>query len=1848
MPRKQRSTDNENAEADPSTQTPSSASSENDSGNSTSANVEETTDRTILNPILVAEMLPDPTHALTQLIVALQMLPVKTLMRNGRRAGLETIIDLIEQYLQYLHTTDGVAESLLEVLESGLQAQIEVMRADMELAASTTSTAPLPQWQSTTAVDQAMAYLLALGVPDSVLARVATIRTAGFGGGLPATDVLPGGVAATIPPPAPLSSSQTPTAALLALQQQSASSALLPNVPKKDHTVFRTSKSITPISKLTDETISRYEREVAIETASGIITPFSQIFSRDLQLWIQNMMEEPDGHSISEWLTWPPDLLIRTLRRATSNSTSQSSSSALDVADQAVATLNNISTPAVGDSDSQSNADWVTQVLGILDRAFGQDFLLNTPVTEAQKIASSKVIQELQRQLNKCKHTVVGANVVMELIAQNASKMPFSSWFKQFKLHYNRYKGIVEEFERAKAQADKSNKSANRNPKTQDNAEPKLKRAKSEGNTKPQRAPAQPAPLNSVACYKCGRSNHAASTCRLTPGTDRSKWHPDTNWHASTPWSESQKGRAWRAKGEQFCSMTKTLSGGTWDGFATTSSSGEPVDTSIAHSTSSSLQCNSTRVRTRRSKVLHRPCSDKYEGTPLIEVCILPTHTHPNSKPIRLDALMDSGSFAEGSTPDTWISDSYISQAGMDQLAGIGYQVVKTSAVEVEGYQGNPERVDTYVEVSMCVVCTRTSNNLKQFFKIKLLVLPELHHSIILGFQTIRQQQTLLKRMAHALGVGLTSGSSTSATDNNGIEMLPVSRSQARGGGHDPNHEPQPRNRSRETVLSLNVVSAGQPCSTSTRSRIFRARNMSARAIRRRSSLLSAKQLGLNRDTPTQMLDGFTPNTLKGSSVAAVNKLNKLLYKYKRVFSRELGRNSAHITPMHIILRGDAIWGCSATQAPARLQSREKAAEIIKQVEAMLAAGVIRLSTANAHSQVMLTPKKDNKWRFCIDYRRLNLATRPEGWPLPRIQDMIQRIGAKRCKYFGTLDATKGYYQAPLAESSKQLTAFITPGGLYEWNRVAMGLRGAPSYFQKAMCTEVLNGLLYNICELYLDDIIIFGETEEQFRDNLEQVLERLHSKNIFINPDKCQLGLTEIEYVGHTISEDGVQFSREKLHKAVQISKPIRMRDLKSFLGLANYFRAHVRNHSSLAQPLNDMLKDYQPKKVLQWDDISLKAFEDLKQAVNDAPKLFFVDENLPVHLYTDASLNGVGAYLCQIREDGTEIPIAFYSRSLRAEERKWGIPCLEAYAIWQAFRHMDYLLRDAKTFVHTDHKNLTFIKESGSEKVIRWKLDLMEYDMELDYIKGEDNPIADFWSRNDAAEEHDCVVEDARKATHILSSLTQLPADILQQEISDRKNCRHFLGSKKQRKISDYSIPQEAYDAILAVHDDVTGHHGVDQTLSKLAKKNEKWPMMRDHVRKFIHECDSCQKRSLEQYDVRAPHYAIGKYQPMDSVSLDLIGPLAEGPTGNLYILVCIDSFTRYVWCRAIQGKDAKTVAAAYLDHLGHFGAPYEFKSDGGKEFANKVMDELVQMVGSTKVTTFAYSHQSNGLIERANKEIVRWIETMVYNKRLQHNDWELALPFAVRIHNASPIATIQYAPADLLYGISNFLDRNILVPKDNVVAETTLSSWGKDRRAMQDLMIQRAQAQQCTAHAKRTDKPDTSYTTFRNGEYVLLAYPESSVWKRSAPTKLAMTFRGPFKVLSHEGTTYTLLNLTTNQQFKKMVFHLRPYRYDAARVDPKQMALKDHQGEFYVEQVLSHTGSWAKKSSLRFTVKWIGYPEPEPDQLWADLKHVQQLHDYMRQINQERHIPIMDDSDSDDDEEVQVENRRTRRRL
>jgi len=357
------------------------------------------------------------------------------------------------------------------------------------------------------------------------------------------------------------------------------------------------------------------------------------------------------------------------------------------------------------------------------------------------------------------------------------------------------------------------------------------------------------------------------------------------------------------------------------------------------------------------------------------------------------------------------------------------------------------------------------------------------------------------------------------------------------------------------------------------------------------------------------------------------------------------------------------------------------------------------------------------------------------GWPIPNIEQMLHRIGLHKPKYFAVLDFTSGFFQAPLGEESSKYTAFVTWFGLFEWVRGPMGLKGAPSWFQQQIATKVLGGLLHHICELYIDDLIVYGSTFEEYCDRLEQVFQRLKEYGITINPEKAKLLMTEVHYVGYILDKEGIEFSEEKKSKALNFQLPPNPKSLKRFMGLAETFHRHIPAFYDKARPLHLMLRGYNElrnkQKPLAWDEEQKHAFNELQMAIGNAQKLHFVDDSKEIFLRTDASDYGIGASLFQVSNDSEEIPIAFIRKALINEQLNWSVPEKEAYAISYAFCKLEHLLRDIHFLLQTDHQNLTFVNYGNSAKILWWKLWIQEFDLSIEFLAGDQNDIADIFSR-------------------------------------------------------------------------------------------------------------------------------------------------------------------------------------------------------------------------------------------------------------------------------------------------------------------------------------------------------------------------------------------------------------------------------------------------------------------------------------------------------------------------------------
>jgi len=955
--------------------------------------------------------------------------------------------------------------------------------------------------------------------------------------------------------------------------------------------------------------------------------------------------------------------------------------------------------------------------------------------------------------------------------------------------------------------------------------------------------------------------------------------------------------------------------------------------------------------------------------------------------------------------------------------------------------------------------------------------------------------------------------------------------------------------------------------------------------------------------------DGI-PTEIHGSDSLKRN-IRMLCMKYKHIFSSTVRSQAAIVTPM-ILKVNDQEWFTRKNRQPARVQSAVKQKDLKDQIDTLERLGVIRPSQANAYSQVLLTPKPNGSWRFCIDFRSLNSVTESLSWPIPNIKHMLRRIGDKKAALFGVMDLTSGYHQTPLDPESIKYTAFTTFMGIYEWLRVPMGLKGAGSYFQQIMSHEVLASLLYNICEVYLDDVLVHGSSETEFLENLEATFKRFTEKNITLNPAKCKLGLQTVEFVGHQISQRGITFSREKINKLVDFKQPHTIKELQAFLGLANYFRDHIRGHSLIVSPLQALIKPKQGQhKVLEWTSEATSAFDTIKERILSCPTLYFVDENAPIFLETDASDTGHGAYLYQ-RINNEQLPIAFISKSFTPIQKRWSTFEHEAYAIVYALQKLDFLLRDVPFTLRTDHQNLVYIDAGSSAKVKRWKLMIQEFNFSIEHIPGKDNIVADVLSRLPRTDSISVnlltpsslpeAMDSNKSIAHILASLHSVNETEADEEFGKSY-------SRQQRKI------------IGKLHNSQVGHFGVEKTLNRLRSAGHNWNDMRKHVRQFIKACPCCQKMSYIKVPILTKGFVTSKLTPMQQLAIDTIGPLPVDTQGNQFIIVIIDSFTRFVELYPTKTADALSAATALLDHAGRYGFAEQILSDNGSQFVADIVKELLSLLGTDEIHSLPYSHEENSLVERANKEVLRHLRAMVFHKTTQ-DEWSLYLPIVQRIINSSVHSSIGCSPAQLLFGNVLNLDRCLL---DTPTAQptTSISEWADKMLNAQSKIVEIAQRIQLDKQTKHLSETNEAPTDFPVNSFVLVSYPYSR--KHSGPpSKLHTNYKGPYQVQSRIGNHYKVLNLITQRTETFHVAHLKRYEVDPDSPSPLEIAAKDNQ--FYlVEKVLDHRGDMNVKSSLEFLVQWLNYDSSQNTWTsWKNLRTTHALHDYLRQKGLFKLIP------------------------
>ncbi|XP_057200295.1 retrovirus-related Pol polyprotein from transposon 297 [Triplophysa rosa] len=408
----------------------------------------------------------------------------------------------------------------------------------------------------------------------------------------------------------------------------------------------------------------------------------------------------------------------------------------------------------------------------------------------------------------------------------------------------------------------------------------------------------------------------------------------------------------------------------------------------------------------------------------------------------------------------------------------------------------------------------------------------------------------------------------------------------------------------------------------------------------------------------------------------------------------------------------------------------------------METAGVIRPSKIPYASPVVVVTKKDGSLRLCIDYRKLNSCVTRDAFPLPRIEEALEALG--QAKYFSTLDLTSGYWQVEVAEQDKHKTAFSTPMGLFEANRMPFGLQNAPSTFQRMM-TSCFGDLNFTHLLIYLDDIIIFSKSFNEHLERLQLAFDRLREHGLKLKPSKCQLVRKEVQYLGHLVSAEGIRTDPEKINKVKDWERPTNRMEVLRFLGFSGYYRRYVKGYSNMAAPLYRLTsgdpkkkkrgaqKGTGPDQPFLWTAECEEAFQFLKEKLISAPVLGYPDYSQPFLLQTDASGMGLGAVLVQV-QDGVERVIAYASRGLSPPETRYPAHKLEFLALkWAVTDKFHDHLYGRKFSVLTDNNPLKYVMTSSKLDATgqRWVSHLSTFDFDIQYRRGQDNSNADALSR-------------------------------------------------------------------------------------------------------------------------------------------------------------------------------------------------------------------------------------------------------------------------------------------------------------------------------------------------------------------------------------------------------------------------------------------------------------------------------------------------------------------------------------
>lgn len=852
-------------------------------------------------------------------------------------------------------------------------------------------------------------------------------------------------------------------------------------------------------------------------------------------------------------------------------------------------------------------------------------------------------------------------------------------------------------------------------------------------------------------------------------------------------------------------------------------------------------------------------------------------------------------------------------------------------------------------------------------------------------------------------------------------------------------------------------------------------------------------------------------------------RLLDLLSNYRDCFAldtTELG--STNVLDMHIKLNDQN----PVSYKPYRLAHKER--EVVRElVNELLENKIVQESDSSYASPIVLVKKKNNEYRLCVDYRSLNRKTVKDSYPMPVIDDQLDRLNGMR--YFTSLDLKSGYYQIPMAEDSRHLTAFVTPDGHYEYTRMPFGLVNAPAVFQH-MINKALGKDRYELAMPYMDDILSPSSTIEEGFQKLTRILDALRQARLTLNLQKCYFFQSNLEYLGYEISESGLRPGQRKTDAVASFPTPTTVHQVRQFVGLASFFRRFIPNFASIAKPLTILTKSDVPWK---WGEDQEKAFQTIKSSLVKRPLLALYDPKYITEVHCDASKLGLGGILLQRPDEKSPLkPVAYFSKQTTKDEEFFHSYELETLAVVCSLKRFRTYLIGINFKVYTDCNALrtTLTKRDLVPRIARWWLLLQEYNFSIEYRPGDHMKHADALSRNPVKDDNSFELIEGREF-EIMNIETSDWLQTVQMTDPELKRTKTILNcgekdikdiltnfvvkdDKVYRRVGDqlkWVVPKGARWRICQLSHDETGHFSYDKTLSKI--KQDYWfPKMNKFIRKYVSSCLNCAYNKGSSSKTTGYLHPIPKGDvPFHTLHMDHLGPFVRSKRGNSYILGIIDGFSKFIFVKPVRNLKSKTTINILQELFNIIGIPKVIISDRGTSFTSATFKKFIVSIGAKHVLNAVATPRANGQIERYNRTILESLaatnhgmDERIWDEKVGRVQWSL---------NNTKNKSTGKTPAEIVFGFRTVNESE--GPIVNALNEARLGISQNEELSRDEirLLAQESTKRNQEYMKKYFDNTRAPTKFYKVGDLVMIPNHHNPADGKSK--KLRPKFRGPFRV-------------------------------------------------------------------------------------------------------------------------------------